>query len=114
MSSLHQTVQRGRVSSHQDGEQKTGGSFGFCSFRRLEFRECGGFKLDWYNLRLQRMSKQGPPIMNESQYCSDNPDSPPKDPLLMALTDMNSKLEGIERLEKSLQKQLQTSQESWT
>ena len=42
MSSLYQTVQRGRVISHQDGEQKTGGSFGFCSFRRLEFRECPG------------------------------------------------------------------------
>ena len=48
------------------------------------------------------MSEQGPPIMNELQYCSDNPGSPPQDPLLMALADMNSKLEGIGRLEKKL------------
>ena len=36
MSSLHQTVQRGRVSSHQDGEQKTGEGSGLGSVSRLE------------------------------------------------------------------------------
>ena len=49
------------------------------------------------------MSAQGPPKMNETQYSSDNPDNPPQDPLLMALADMNSKLEGIGRLEKKLE-----------
>ena len=68
---------------------------------RFRERENGGLKSDWDNLRLQRMSDKGPPIMYESQHCSDNKVSPPKDPLLMALADMNSKLEGIERLEKS-------------
>ena len=65
-------------------------------------REYGGLKLDWDNLRLQRMSEQDPPIMYESQLSSDNNVSPLKDPILMALTNMNSKLKGIERLEKKL------------
>ena len=58
--------------------------------------------MDWYNLRLQRMSEQGPPIMDESQYCSDNTGSPPQEPLVKALEEMNLKLEGIGRLEKKL------------
>ena len=70
---------------------------------RFRERENGGLKSDWDNLRLQRMSDKGPPIMCESQHRSDNKDCPPKDPLLMALADMNYKLEGIERLEKKLE-----------
>ena len=40
--------------------------------------------------------------MDESRYYSDNPDSLPKDPIQMVLEDINSKLGGIERLEKKL------------
>ena len=46
------------------------------------------------------MSAQGPPKVNETHYSSDNLGLPPQDPILMALADMNSKLEGIGRLEK--------------
>ena len=50
------------------------------------------------------MSEQGLPLMNESQYCSENAGSPPQNPLAMALDEKNSKLEGIGRLEKNLAK----------
>ena len=49
------------------------------------------------------MSEQGPPKMNETQYSSDNLGLPPQDPILTALAIMNSKLEGIGRLEKKLE-----------
>ena len=55
------------------------------------------------------MSEQGPPIMDESQYCSDNAGSPPQNPLAIALDEINSKLEGIGRLEKNLAKVTWTS-----